>query len=108
MAPLSYMPGELQPMPIVPLGEIEARCYLRFTALDRPGVLSTIAKPLGEHGIGIESVIQKGRSARIESVPVVVMTHPTRELALHRALEVIDSLPGVTAPTRLIRIEEEL
>jgi hypothetical protein len=39
---------------------------------------------------------------------VLVLTHPARESALRDALERIDALPDVTAPTRLIRIEERL
>jgi hypothetical protein len=41
-------------------------------------------------------------------VPVVVLTHPAREAAVRRALDAIDALDDVTAPTRLVRIEEEL
>jgi homoserine dehydrogenase len=108
VAPLSYLPESLRPVPLVPLGELEGRVYLRFTALDRPGVLGHIAGALGEHGIGIESVIQKGRGGSDDSVPVLVLTHPAREAALRAALERIDALPDVTAPTRLVRIEERL
>jgi homoserine dehydrogenase len=108
VAPLSYLPESLEPMPLVPLGEIRASCYLRFTALDRPGVLGHLAGVLGEHQIGIESVIQKGRGEAERSVPVLVKTHPAPEAAVRRALEVIDALPDVTARTRMIRIEEGL
>lgn len=112
VAPLSFLPESLTRRPIVPLGELFARCYLRFTAVDRPGVLAHIAGALGAHGISIESVIQKGRGHGPDgaegAVPVVVLTHPAREAAVRQALEVIDALEDVTAPTRLIRIEEEL
>jgi len=108
VSPLSYPHGGLRDHPLVPLGELHARCYLRFTAVDRPGVLSHITGALGEEGIGIESVLQSGRGDPGESVPVLVFTHPTHEAAVRRALERIDSLPDVTAPTRLIRIEDDL
>jgi homoserine dehydrogenase len=108
VAPLSYMPGKIEPKPLVPLGDLVTRYYLRFTAVDRPGVLAHITAVLGEHEIGIESVIQKGRGGVTESVPVLVQTHSVREIAVRRALEIIDRLPDVTAPTCLIRIEKEL
>jgi homoserine dehydrogenase len=108
VAPLSYLPEALKPVPLVPMGELFGRAYLRFTALDRPGVLGHLAGALGEHGIGIESVIQKGRGGSGDSVPVLVLTHPAPEAALRAALDRIDALPDVTAPTRLIRIEERL
>jgi len=116
VAPLSTLPESLVPKPIVPLGELFGRAYLRFTVQDRPGVLSAIAGVLGTHGISIESVSQKGRGhtqpndpqgAR-GSVPIVVFTHPALEAAVRTALDSIDQLPEVTARTRLIRIEEEL
>jgi homoserine dehydrogenase len=108
VAPLSYLPEALRPVPLVPLGELFGRAYLRFTALDRPGVLGHVAGALGAHGIGIESVIQKGRGGSDDSVPVLVLTHPARESALRAALERIDELADVTAPTRVVRIEERL
>ena len=108
VSPLSYRPEALRPRPVVPLGELEGRAYLRFTAVDRPGVLSHVTGLLGEHGISIESVIQKGRGHEGASVPVLVMTHPARESAVHAALDAIDRLPDVTARSLLVRIEEDL
>jgi homoserine dehydrogenase len=108
VAPLSYLPEALKPKPLVPLRELQGRYYLRFTAQDRPGVLSQIAGALGAQGIGIASVIQKGRGGAAESVPVVVMTHPTNEGAVQAALAAVDGLRVVTGPTCLLRIEEEI
>ena len=108
VAPLSYLPESLVRVPLLPLSEIHGRAYLRFTARDRPGVLAHITGALGERGIGIESVIQKGRAADAGSVPVLVVTHRADEASLRAALERVDALDDVTAPTRLVRIEEEL
>jgi len=107
VAPLSYMPDALRVKPLVPIGELRARSYLVFTVLDRPGVLGQIASALGESGISIESVLQKGRSRSAGSVPIIVLTHPAQEFAIRRAMAEIDRLPEVTAPTRLVRIEED-
>jgi homoserine dehydrogenase len=108
VSPLSYLPEALGANPLVPLGELHGRFYLRFTMLDRPGVFGHIATVLGEHEIGIESVIQKGRGGAAEAVPVLMQTHPAPEAALRAALEEIDRMEDVTAPTRVIRIEEDL
>ena len=108
VSPLSTLPESLEPRPLVPQGELHGSCYLRFTALDRPGVLGHLAGLLGQHAIGIESVIQKGRGGEERSVPVLVKTHPASERSVRQALEAIDRLPDVTAPTRMIRIEEGL
>ncbi len=92
---------------IMPMDEIESRYYLRFTAPDRPGVLSRIAGILGDHDISISSVIQKGRE-HPRSVPVVIMTHAAREKNLRAALARIDGSKVVQAPTQMIRIEPNL
>jgi len=105
VAPLSFLPDHLEPLPVVPLGELETRCYLVFQAADQPGVLGRIAGVLGEHGISIESVLQKKAEAS-GAVPVLVFTHPAREAAVRRALAAIDRLPEIAAATRLVRIEE--
>jgi homoserine dehydrogenase len=106
VAPLSYLPHELVSRPIVPVGEIVGRSYLRFSALDRPGALAHITGILGEHEIGIESVSQSGQGGDGESVPVLMQTDPVKESVLREALEEIERLSDLSAPTRLIRIEE--
>jgi homoserine dehydrogenase len=108
VAPLAFLPDHLEPLPVMPLGELVGRCYLVFQAADRPGVLGHIASALGEHGISIESVLQKKRAPESGAVPVLVFTHPAREDAVRRALATIDRLPEIAAPTRLVRIEEEI
>ena len=52
--------------------------YFRFSALDQPGVLSTISGILGNHGISLKSVHQKGRKTD-GAVPLVMLTHRARE-----------------------------
>ena len=52
--------------------------YFRVSALDTPGVLSTISGILAQNGISISSVIQKGRDEK-GSVPIVMLTHEARE-----------------------------
>ena len=81
--------------------------YLRFTAVDRPGVLSRIAGALGEQGVSIASVLQMDRDV-LEAVPVVMMTHPAKDAALRVALREIDRIGDVTAPTQVIPIEREI
>ncbi len=108
VAPLSYRPDHLERKTLVSLGELLARCYLVFTVRDEPGVLGRIASALGEHGISIESVLQKARNVATGSVPIVVFTHPAREDAVRRALQRVDRMPEVAARTRLVRIEEDL
>jgi homoserine dehydrogenase len=86
------------------IDEVVTPYYLRFTALDRPGVLSTISGVLGKHEISIASVIQKGRMLK-EAVPIVMMTHEAKGSDIQRALGEINKLDIIRAKTTLIRVE---
>lgn len=108
LAPLAYQPEALRAISIRPLSQWSGRCYLRFTARDQSGVLSKITGTLGEHGIGIETILQRGKGAAEAAVPIVVMTHPAREAEVRHALSIIDTQNYVTAPTKLVRVEEDL
>lgn len=100
---LSYLPEEIVDRPIAPLSALACPFYLRITALDKPGVLAKIAAILSGRGISIESVIQKGRREN-EPVAVVILTHTAKEAAVAAALQEIDSLDTVAAPTVRIRM----
>ena len=86
--------------------DIESMYYFRFSALDKPGVLSTISGILGKYGISIASVIQKGRRLG-GSVPLVVLTHRARERGVLSAVKEIDDLPVVSDKTLFVRVEGE-
>lgn len=89
------------------MDDLHGEHYLRFSVLDRPGVLARLAGALGARGISIASVVQPSREEG-EAVPVVVTTHSAREGGLRAALVEIDRMDDVTAPTQVIRIEREL
>ncbi|MEJ2169057.1 MAG: homoserine dehydrogenase [Desulfobacterales bacterium] len=75
---LSYQRDYIRRIPILPIDELATHYYFRFSALDRPGVLSSISGILGKYDISIQSVHQKGRKTN-GSVPVVMLTHLVRE-----------------------------
>jgi len=93
-------------LPVLPISKITTHYYLRFAALDRPGVLSKISGILGKHDISIKSAYQKGRKTN-GSVPLVMLTHSAREVDVARALNEIESLDVVSDRPVLIRIEDE-
>lgn len=90
---------------IKPISEIDTRYYLRMSVADRPGVLSQIAKTLGDHLISIASVIQKRADERTQSAEIVIMTHPARESAMQQALHEMERLPVVREINNFIRVE---
>jgi homoserine dehydrogenase len=87
-------------------GELSSRYYLRFGVVDKPGVLAQLAGMLGEHDISISEVVQEGQRQEGKPVTVVVTTHRALEKNVQGALGIINRLPTVREPTRLIRIFE--
>ncbi len=92
------------PLKIRAMDDVYSRYYFRFSALDKPGVLSKISGVLGANNISIASVIQKGRKQG-EAVPLVMMTHDALERDVRHALKEIDKLPVVADKTVYIRVE---
>ncbi len=101
---LAFQPERLQVIAKRPISDVSTCYYLRFQALDRPGVLSKISGILGKHQISIAAVIQKGRHEQ-EWVPLIMITHEAVESNIRKALDEIYGLDVVLAPTPLIRIE---
>jgi len=106
-APLGYLDEKIITLPIKPIGETVSKYYLRFSVVDKPGILAKISGALGDNGISIESMVQSA-SKTGEIVPIVIMTHAAREMDVRKALEKIDSLGITTQKTNLIRIEDAL
>jgi homoserine dehydrogenase len=86
------------------IDDVVSMYYFRFSALDRPGVLSKISGILGNYNISIASVIQKGRRIG-EAVPLVVLTHEAREKDVRQAIKEIDRLTVVMDKTVFMRVE---
>jgi homoserine dehydrogenase len=103
------LPAVSRPRPsrtksIAPMSEIVARCYIRLTIADMPGVLGQIAKILGDHGISIAAAIQKEAHETTQTAEIVIMTHPARESAVREAMRATEALPVVKEIGNLIRV----
>lgn len=86
--------------------DISSCYYLRFSAIDKPGVLSKISGILGGCNISIRSVIQNDRKKE-KAVPLVMMTHKAREKDIVLALKKIKKLSVVSGKTLFIRVEDK-
>ncbi len=91
-----------------PVKEIQSRYYLRFSADDRPGVLSRIAGILGRNHISISSVIQKGRKTHGGTVSIFMITHEACESDMQKAMRQIKRLAIMRSDTMLIRIADDM
>ncbi len=103
---LSYQFDNIKKIPVMPVEDIFTNYYFRFSALDHPGVLSKLAGILGNNGISIKSVHQKGRKTK-GSVPIVILTHLAKEADVKKALSQISSLDIISDNPVLIRVEDE-
>jgi len=89
---------------VMPMDEITSQYYVRFSVVDRPGVLAKIAAIFAAAKIGISSVIQpEGHEG--ESVPLIMMIHDAPNAAMRKALAKIARLPFVKAKPAMIRVE---
>ncbi|TYP00266.1 homoserine dehydrogenase [Geothermobacter ehrlichii] len=104
---LGCHPGQLRELQVRPMADVVTQYYLRFTTVDRPGVLAAISGILGQHQISIASMVQPERH-EAEAVPIVIMTHEARERDVQAALQQIDQLDIVREKSHLIRIENQL
>jgi homoserine dehydrogenase len=90
--------------PALPMSAYTGAYYLRLMVVDRPGVIADVTCALRDAGVSLESMLQHGRSPG-ETVPIVLVTHETRESQMRAALDRIERLDSVLERPSLIRIE---
>jgi homoserine dehydrogenase len=90
--------------PSVPMSAYAGAYYLRLMVVDRPGVIADVAGALRDSGVSLESMLQHGRAPG-EAVPIVLVTHETRESQMRIAIDRIERLESVLERPSVIRIE---
>ncbi len=78
--------------PILPPDRLVSAFYVRLVVADRPGVLARVASVLGEEGVSIRTVVQKGQG---ESARLVMVLHPTTEGRVQAAVARLRALDEV-------------
>jgi homoserine dehydrogenase len=94
----------IEALPMLPGEVVESAFYLHLEVADRPGVLAEIAKILGDNGVSVKSVVQKGLG---ENARLVMVVHPAPEGRFGEAVERISKLDLLRARPRTIRVIEE-
>jgi len=102
----AFQPGQLAATPILPMGEVETRYYLRMKVQDKPGVLADITRILADLRISIEAMVQKEPRAGEDEVDIIMLTHLTVEKNVDAAIARIEKLPVVVGKVIRIRLEE--
>ncbi len=96
---------DLVARPLMPMGEVEARQYVRLAVFDRPGVLAKITGTFSAYRVSIEQMIQEGGGdATGAPVQVVMLTHSTREREIAAALDEIANHKFVAGRIQRIRV----
>lgn len=90
---------------LAPMANHECKYYFRLVCKDRPGVLARIAGVLGRSKISIASVIQMDADAEKGEADLVIMTHPSLERSVQRAMKEISELPVVARVAAVLRVE---
>jgi len=85
--------------------KMESKYYIRFSTVDRPGVLSKISGILGKRHVSISACFQEERQ-KMRAVPILMLTHIAKEGDVRKAVKEIDELDIVKSKTVVLRIVE--
>ena len=87
-----------------PIDQIISQYYLRIPVIDQPGVLAQVASIMGNHNIGIASVLQPESEEGTE-VSLSLMTHSASNAQITAAMQEIGNLSCVKRQPHMIRVE---
>jgi homoserine dehydrogenase len=105
LPPFAAPSSLLEHASISPMALHQGAYYVRLTVLDQPGVMAGITAIMAEHGVSIDSIIQRGRAPG-SGVPVVLITHETEEARMDKVLAQLSQLNQVIETPVRIRIEK--
>jgi homoserine dehydrogenase len=92
------------PLQLELVEDVPSAYYLHFDVADQPGVLAKVTGVLGDEGVSIKSVVQRGLG---ESARLVMVTHPVYESRLREALGRVGEFEFVRSEPRMISVIEE-
>ncbi len=81
-----------------------SRFYIRVMAKDQPGVAASYSKILGDHQISMSGTLQHEGTGPDNTVPVVIITHPTQQKNMTAALAELGELDVISGKPVCIRI----
>lgn len=87
------------------IGEGLNMYYVRLITDDVPGVLGKVSTVLGDHGISIQTVMQRPKNTDSLEVPVIYIMHAVTRDRLNEALQLISEFPFIHSVDSIIRVE---
>lgn len=98
-----FTPDCTEPAQVVAPDELVSRFYIRFSGMDRPGVVAKIATVLGEKQISI-SAVQQHESDHDQYVPLVFLTHEAKRADVMQAVNEIAAMDTINGEPVVIRL----
>lgn len=94
-------------LPILSIGDLKTKYYIRFVVADRSGVLAAAANIFAKYDVSVKTVTQRGNAAR-DDVDLVFVTHTAEERNVRKAIEDILALDDVVTGgfPSVIRVQE--
>lgn len=106
VAMLGFQPDSMSLQSVMPIEEVDTACYLRMTALDKPGVLAEVSDVFAKHGISIEAVSQKEPAEGADRVHIVLLTQVVKESEMNAAIAEVENLDDIEGNVARIRVEQ--
>lgn len=103
---LAFQPGAMSNLPVLTMDKVETAYYLRLNAVNRPGVLAAVTRILGDLGISIEAILQKGSGLTEDIVPIIILTQRTVESGMNQAVHQLTALATTVGEITRIRLEQ--
>lgn len=97
--------ASLKPAATVSMDAHRGAYYIRLMVIDQPGIFADIAAALRDNDVSMESILQHGRGAQGQAVPVVLTLHETEEVHAAAVIETISGFDGVLEAPVMIRME---
>ncbi len=96
--------GDLPRAQVRSIDEVRSAFYLQLDAVDRPGVLASIAGAFGERGVSIKSMEQEGMG---DEARLIFITHEAIESDFRATLEDLGRLEAVEKIGSVLRVVED-
>lgn len=106
--PLRLPRSQLAPYVRARMRAHEGGYYIRLSVVDKPGAFAAIAQRMADHGISLESIVQRRKpndTGPHSHQPVIMITHETMEQSVREAMDDIAADGFVDATPQIIRIE---
>ena len=82
----------------------ESAYYIRLDATDKSGVLAKVSSIFSNCGISVAKMIQEDKASADGTVPLIFITHVTKENNVKKAVSLINSLPETAKVASVIRV----